>query len=103
MYKEFRKNGYINDKALRDKYSYDNIRAEAERIWFGLFTDKISEINVYDIRDRVVDWYFSDADRFEAEEVEALVDNYLSDKETYFLEMAASLSMICAKMYRIEE
>ena len=103
MYKEFCKSGYVNDKALRDKYNYDSIKTEAERIWFGLFTEKISEMNVYDIRDRVVGWYFSDSDRFEAEEVEALADNYLSDKETYFVEMAASLLMICAKMYRIEK
>lgn len=100
MYKEFCEGGYVNDKALREKYGYDGIRAEVERIWFGLFTDKISEINVYNVRDIVVDWCFNG--RFEAEDFEELVDNYLLDKESYFLEMAASLSMLCAKMYCIK-
>lgn len=101
MYKEFCESGYVSSKELRDKYGYDAIKAQAERIWFGLFTDKISEQNIYDVRDRVVDWNFNG--RFEAEDVEELIDNYLLDKESYFLEMSASLLMICAKMYRIEE
>lgn len=101
MYKKFYEHGCISNKDLRDKYGYDNIKAQAERIWFGLFTDKISEQNIYEMRDKVVDSYFGHS--YDSEDLETLVDNYLLDKEDYFIEMAATLLDICAKMFPIEE
>lgn len=100
MYKDFYDHGCISNKDLRDKYGYDNIKAKAERIWFGLFTEKISEQSVYEVRDRVVDSYFGHS--YDSEDLEVLVDNYLVDKENYFIEMAATLLDICAKIYCIE-
>ena len=100
MYTDFYERGCISNKDLRDKYNYDNIKAEAERIWFGLFTDKISEQSIYEMRDKVVDSYFGHS--YDSEDLGTLVDNYLLDKESYFLEMAATLLDICAKMYCIE-
>lgn len=100
MYKDFYERGCISNKDLRDKYRYDDIKAQAERIWFGLFTERISEQNIYEIRDKVVDSYFGQS--YDSEDLETLVDNYLLDKEDYFIEMAATLLDICAKMYCIE-
>ena len=100
MYKEFYERGCISNKDLRDKYGYSDIKAEAERIWFGLFTERISEQNIYEMRDKVVDSYFGQS--YDSEDLETLVDNYLLDKEDYFIEMAATLLDICAKMYCIE-
>lgn len=101
MYKDFYDRGCISNKDLRDKYGYSDIKAEAERIWFGLFTEKISEQGIYEMRDKVIDSYFGHS--YDSEDLEALVDNYLSDKESYFLEMTATLLDICAKMFPIEE
>lgn len=101
MYKDFYDRGCISNKDLRDKYGYSNIKAEAERIWFGLFTERISEQNIYEMRDKVVDSYFGQS--YDSEDLETLVDNYLLDKEDYFIEMAATLLDICAKMFPIEE
>lgn len=100
MYKDFYDRGCISNKDLRDKYGYSDIKAEAERIWFGLFTERISEQNIYEMRDKVVDSYFGQS--YDSEDLETLVDNYLLDKEDYFIEMAATLLDICAKMYCIE-
>ena len=100
MYKDFYDRGFISNKDLRDKYGYSDIKAEAERIWFGLFTDKISEQNIYEMRDKVVDSYFGHS--YDGEDLETLVDDYLLDKESYFVEMAATLLDICAKIYCIE-
>ena len=100
MYKDFYDRGCISNKDLRDKYGYNEIKAEAERIWFGLFTERISEQNIYEMRDKVVDSYFGQS--YDSEDLETLVDNYLLDKEDYFIEMAATLLDICAKMYCIE-
>lgn len=101
MYKDFYDRGCISNKDLRDKYGYSDIKAEAERIWFGLFTERISEQNIYEMRDKVVDSYFGQS--YDSEDLETLVDNYLLDKEDYFIEMAATLLDICAKMFPIEE
>ena len=101
MYKDFYDRGCISNKDLRDKYGYSDIKAEAERIWFGLFTERISEQNIYEMRDKVVDSYFGQ--NYDSEDLETLVDNYLLDKEDYFIEMAATLLDICAKMFPIEE
>lgn len=101
MYKDFYDRGCISNKDLRDKYGYSDIKAEAERIWFGLFTERISEQNIYEMRDKVVDRYFGQS--YDSEDLETLVDNYLLDKEDYFIEMAATLLDICAKMFPIEE
>lgn len=101
MYKDFYDRGCISNKDLRDKYGYSDIKAEAERIWFGLFTERISEQNIYEMRDKVVDSYFGQS--YDNEDLETLVDNYLLDKEDYFIEMAATLLDICAKMFPIEE
>lgn len=101
MYKDFYDRGCISNKDLRDKYGYSDIKAEAERIWFGLFTERISEQNIYEMRDKVVDSYFGQS--YDSEDLEILVDNYLLDKEDYFIEMAATLLDICAKMFPIEE
>ena len=101
MYKDFYDRGCISNKDLRDKYGYSDIKAEAERIWFGLFTERISEQNIYEMRDKVVDSYFGQS--YDSEDLETLVDNYLLDKENYFIEMAATLLDICAKMFPIEE
>lgn len=101
MYKDFYDRGCISNKDLRDKYGYSDIKAEAERIWFGLFTERISEQNIYEMRDKVVDSYFGQS--YDSEDFETLVDNYLLDKEDYFIEMAATLLDICAKMFPIEE
>lgn len=101
MYKEFYERGCISNKDLRDKYGYSDIKAEAERIWFGLFTERISEQNIYEMRDKVVDSYFGQS--YDSEDLETLVDNYLLDKEDYFIEMAATLLDICAKIFPIEE
>lgn len=101
MYKDFYDRGCISNKDLRDKYGYDDIKAQAERIWFGLFTERISEQNIYEMRDKVVDSYFGQS--YDSEDLETLVDNYLLDKEDYFIEMAATLLDICAKMFPIEE
>lgn len=101
MYADFYERGCISNKDLRDKYGYNDIKAQAERIWFRLFSDKLSEQNIYEIRDRVLDGYFGPS--YDSDDFEVLVDNYLEDKENYFLEMAASLSDICAKMFPIEE
>ena len=100
MYKDFYERGCISNKDLRDKYGYSDIKAEAERIWFGLFTERISEQNIYEMRDKVVDSYFGQS--YDSEDLETLVDNYLLDKEDYFIEMAATLLDICAKIYCIE-
>ena len=100
MYKDFYDRGCISNKDLRDKYGYSDIKAEAERIWFGLFTERISEQNIYEMRDKVVDSYFGQS--YDSEDLETLVDNYLLDKEDYFIEMAATLLDICAKIYCIE-
>ena len=101
MYKDFYDRGCISNKDLRDKYGYSDIKAEAERIWFGLFTERISEQNIYEMRDKVVDSYFGQS--YDSEDLETLIDNYLLDKENYFIEMAATLLDICAKMFPIEE
>ena len=101
IYKDFYDRGCISNKDLRDKYGYSDIKAEAERIWFGLFTERISEQNIYEMRDKVVDSYFGQS--YDSEDLEILVDNYLLDKEDYFIEMAATLLDICAKMFPIEE
>ena len=101
MYKDFYDRGCVSNKDLRDKYGYSDIKAEAERIWFGLFTERISEQNIYEMRDKVVDSYFGQS--YDSEDLETLVDNYLLDKEDYFIEMAATLLDICAKMFPIEE
>ena len=101
MYKAFYECGCTSNKDLRDKYGYSEIKAQAERIWFRLFSDKLSEENIYEIRDRVLDGYFGPS--YDSDDFEVLVDNYLGDKENYFLEMAASLLDICAKMFPIEE
>lgn len=101
MYKDFYDRGCISNKDLRNKYGYSDIKAEAERIWFGLFTERISEQNIYEMRDKVVDSYFGQS--YDSEDLETLVDNYLLDKEDYFIEMAATLLDICAKMFPIEE
>lgn len=101
MYKDFYDRGCISNKDLRDKYGYSDIKAEAERIWFGLFTERISEQNIYEMRDKVVDSYFGQS--YDSEDLETLVDNYLLDKEDYFIEMAATLLDICAKVFPIEE
>ena len=101
MYKDFYDRGCISNKDLRDKYGYSDIKAEAERIWFGLFTERISEQNIYEMRDKVVDSYFGQS--YDSEDLETLVDNYLLDKEDYFIEMAATLLDICAKIFPIEE
>lgn len=101
IYKDFYDRGCISNKDLRDKYGYSDIKAEAERIWFGLFTERISEQNIYEMRDKVVDSYFGQS--YDSEDLETLVDNYLLDKEDYFIEMAATLLDICAKMFPIEE
>lgn len=100
MYKDFYDRGCISNKDLRDKYGYNEIKTEAERIWFGLFTEKISEQNVYEMRDKVVDSYFGHS--YDSDDFEVLVDNYLLDKEDYFIEMIATILDICAKMYCIE-
>ena len=101
MYKAFYECGCTSNKDLRDKYGYSEIKAQAEKIWFRLFSDKLSEENIYEIRDRVLDGYFGPS--YDSDDFEVLVDNYLGDKENYFLEMAASLLDICAKMFPIEE
>jgi hypothetical protein len=100
MYKEFCERDYTSNKDLRDKYGYSDIKAQAERIWFGLFTERISEQNIYEIRDKVVDSYFGHS--YDSEDLETLVDDYLLDKEDYFIEMIATILDICAKMYCIE-
>lgn len=101
MYKDFYDRGCISNKDLRDKYGYSDIKDEAERIWFGLFTERISEQNIYEMRDKVVDSYFGQS--YDSEDLETLVDNYLLDKEDYFIEMIATILDICAKMFPIEE
>ena len=100
MYKDFYERGCISNKDLRDKYGYDDIKAQAERIWLGLFTERISEQNIYEMRDKVVDSYFGHS--YDSDDLEVLVDNYLLDKENYFIEMIATILDICAKIYCIE-
>ena len=81
----------------KEKLGFYEFQKTVDSKWFGLFTTKATDTYVYEMRDAIVEKFYGVS--YDLDDVKNLIGSYKSSKEFFFLEMTATLSDICAKMY----
>ena len=87
-------------KEDKEKLGFYAFQDTVNRKWFDLFTSKATDEYVYSMRDSIVEKYYGES--YTLSDIENLIENYRDDKQPFFLEMLATFSDMCAKMFTID-
>ena len=81
----------------KEKLGFYEFQKTVDSKWFEMFTTKATDTYVYEMRDAIVEKFYGV--NYDLDDMKNLIGSYKSSKKFFFLEMAATLSDICAKMY----
>lgn len=97
IYTAYIDKGYGLFREDKEKLGFYEFQDTVNRKWFELFTDKATDEYVYEMRDGIVEKYYGES--YTLSDMENLIESYKNNKEFFFLEMLATLSDMCAKMF----